>query len=180
MLINYLPTFLQDIEDYKELLNSLDSEVEILEEGYKSIIKQSSILKADEERIKQWEEFLKIEKQGDLFQRKKYIIATLTTVGKLNKTKIEEIVNIYTNGGGAEVEFTNSTIMIKVKPPKGNEDFLFPDIERTINKMKPAHLGLMVARGYMFWNTIKDKFNSWGYVKSNFKTWNDVKNFSDY
>lgn len=177
MLINYLPSFLQVVEDYKELLNSLDIEVNYLKEGYQYILNQANILTADEQRVEEWEEFLKIDSQGDLNQRKKFIIATLTTVGKLNKSKIEEIVNIYTNGGGAEVEFVNSTIIIKVKPPKGNENFLFPDIERTINRLKPAHLGLSIIRDYVLWNDIYLDFDSWDKVFNNFETWKDVKNY---
>lgn len=177
MLINYLPDFLKEIEDFKELFNSLDHEIKILNDGYEYILKQSSILTATEERIEEWERFLNIDRQGDLHQRKLYIIAMLTTVGKLNKTKIQEIVNIYTNGGGADVEFSNSTITIKVKPPKGNEDFLFPDIERTINRMKPAHLGLVVIRDYVLWNDIYNDFDTWQNVYNNFATWKDVKNY---
>lgn len=177
MLINYLPEFLRNIDDFKELFKSLDIEIKYLNEGIEYIINQSNILKANEKRIQEWEEFLKIDSQGDLMQRKKFIIATLTTVGKLNKSKIEEIVNIYTNGGGAEVEFLNSTIIVKVKPPKGNEDFLFPDIERTLEKMKPAHLGLSVIRDYVLWNDIYLDFDSWGTVFNNFETWKDVKNY---
>lgn len=177
MLINYLPEFLRNIDDFKELFKSLDIEIKYLNEGIEYIINQSNILKANEKRIQEWEEFLKIDSQGDLLQRKKFIIATLTTVGKLNKSKIEEIVNIYTNGGGAEVEFSNSTIIVKVKPPKGNEDFLFPDIERTLEKMKPAHLGLIVIRDYVFWNDIYLDFDSWDSVFNNFETWKDVKNY---
>lgn len=179
MLIKYLPEFLRSIDDFKELFKSLDIEIKYLNEGIEYIINQSNILKANEKRIEEWEQFLKIDKQGDLHQRKLFIIATLTSVGKLNKSKIEEIVNIYTKGGGADVEFTNSTIIVKVKPPKGNEDFLFPDIERTLEKMKPAHLGLVVVRFYSRWENIKDDFNTWEDVKENFINWSDVKNYLD-
>ena len=141
-LITYLPLFLRDFEEYKVLFDSLDIEVQNLNDGIMYAIDQASILNCDEDRVKEWESFLHITAQGDLYQRKLYIIATLTTVGKLNKRKIEDIVNIYTNGGGCTVEFSESTIKIQVKPPNGGEIFLFPDIERTIEKMKPAHLAL--------------------------------------
>lgn len=178
MLINYLPLFLQEVEDYKQLLDSLDTEVKILNDGVEYTLNQANILTADEYRISEWEDFLQIQKQGDLYQRKLYIIATLTTVGKLNKTKIEDIVNIYTNGGGAIVEFRDSTIHVKVKPPAGSEDFLFPDIERTLNVMKPAHLGLVVTRYYTRWLDIKDKFTTWGELREKELTWRDVKNLN--
>lgn len=177
MLVNYLPEFLKVVEDYKQVLNSLDIEIKYLDDTIEYIINQASILKANEKRVEEWEAFLKISKQGDLYQRKLYIIASLTTVGKLNKTKIEEIVNIYTKGGGAIVEFRNSTIIVKVKPPEGNEDFLFPDIERTLGKMKPAHLGLSVIRYYCFWRDIKTDFNTWQEIKERFNTWQNVKNY---
>lgn len=179
MLIKYLPDFLKNIEDYKELFNSLDIEINFLNDNIEYIINQSNILQADEKRIEEWEDFLRITQQGDLYQRKLFIIATLTSVGKLNKTKIEEIVNIYTNGGGAIVNFTNSTIIVKVKPPAGSEIFLFTDIERTLINLKPAHLGLSVIRYYCFWQDVKNNFNNWQDVKNNFNTWQDVKNYTD-
>lgn len=175
MLVNYLPEFLKNIEDYSQLLNSLDIEIKNLNDGIEYIVKEASILNADESRVEEWEEFLRISKQGTLQQRKKYIIATLTTVGKLNKTKIEEIVNIYTNGGGCIVEFRNSTIIVKVQPPEGNEDVLFPDIDRTLNIMKPAHLGLSVIRYYTIWSEIKDSFSSWEDLKDSSKKWKELK-----
>ena len=176
-LIEYLPNFLKDIKDFKEIFNSLDVELNKIDNSFDYIINQASIMDADEKRIEQWEEFLRIEKQGNLYQRKLYIIATLTSVGKLNKTKIQDIVNIYTNGGGAEVEFKNSTIMIKVKPPMGTEDFRFDDIQRTIEVMKPAHLGLSIVRFYPFWQLIKDDFPTWGDVNKYFKNWGLVRQY---
>lgn len=178
MLIQYLPNFLQEIKDFKEIFSSLDIEMEIVNNYIEYIVKQSSILNADEDRVAEWENFLRISKKGDLHQRKLYIIATLTTIGKLNKTKIEEIVNIYTGGGGAIVQFNDSTIIVKVKPPEGVEDFRFPDIERTLNIMKPAHLGLVVTRYYALWSDVNTRFSTWEDVKNRFDTWGSVRNYS--
>jgi Uncharacterized protein conserved in bacteria (DUF2313). len=175
MLIEYIPNFLRDIEEYIVLFNSLDITVEHLSDGIYYAIDQASILNCNEQRIKEWESFLKITPVGNLYQRRLYIIATLTTVGKLNKAKIEEIVNIYTNGGGAIISFHNSTIYIKVKPPDNGEVFLFPDIERTLNIMKPAHLLLSVTRYYATIGMIEDSFDKVSDVEAYFNTINDVE-----
>lgn len=176
-LIDYLPDFLKNIKDYKLTLNSIDIELNLINENIENIIKESSILTADEKRIQEWEQFLKIQKIGNLYQRKLYIIATITSVGKINKTKIEEIVNIYTGGGGADVSFDKdtSTIKVKVKPPQGAEIFRFDDIERTLNIMIPAHLNLNITRFYVFWENIKEDFPTWQALKDTNMTWKQVK-----
>lgn len=176
-LITYLPQFLQEIAEYKVLFDSLDIEVEKLKNGVMYAIDQASIMNCDENRAQEWENFLRITPQGDLYQRKLYIVATLTTVGKLNKTKIESIVNIYTNGGGAEVTFEESTIKVLVKPPAGGEIFRFDDIERTLEKMKPAHLALTVTRFYSRYPDIAEKFATYQALKDGFEDYEALKNY---
>lgn len=173
-LIEYLPQFLREFAEYKVLFDSLDIEVQDLKDGIMYAVDQASIMNCDEERVKEWESFLRIDAQGDLYQRKLYIVATLTTVGKLNKKKIEDIVNIYTNGGGCIVKFEESTIKVQVKPPNGGEIFLFPDIERTLDKMKPAHLALLVTRFYSKYSDIKTDFADYQAIKDRFDTYNQV------
>lgn len=177
MLINYLPKFLKEIEEYQELFKSLDIEVNSFENEINYVINLASILNADEIRISEWEAFLKIEKKGNLYQRKLYILAALRSVGKLNEKKIQDIVNIYTNGGGAIVLVENSNIIIKVKPPEQGETFLFPDIERTILVMKPAHLGLIVARYYSTYAIISQDFKDYKDLINIFSTYQKLKNY---
>lgn len=177
MLLKLIPLILQEVEEYQALFAALDVEVEALDDTIATSVAQSSIMEADEDRVTAWESFLSITAEGDLYQRKLYVIATLTSVGKLNKTKIEEIVNIYTTGAGAEVSFDNSVITVKVKPPSGNEDFLFPDIERTLTVLKPAHLGLVIIRFYSTYADIAADFASYGAVETAFATYTDLKNY---
>lgn len=172
MLISYIPKYLKEIEEYKVLFSSVDQEITQIYESIRYVIQQASIKDCDEQRVEEWEKFLQIQKQGNLYQRKQYIIATLTTIGKLNEKKIQDIVNIFTNGGSAIVSIENSVIVVRVKPPNNGEVFLFPDIERALYPMKPAHLGLSVTRYY---STIEMLEGDFPYIKDVENTFSLVK-----
>lgn len=174
-LLDLIPQDLREIREYKAIFDAFKIQFNEIDKRLSYILNQASIMGADESRTEQWESFLGIQKQGTLFQRKQFIIATLTSVGKLNEKKIEDIVNIYTNGGGCIVEVTSSAIIVKIKPPLESEQFLFPDVERTLERMKPAHLALSVIRFYSTWRDIRNDYVDWQTVKTSFPTWKDVK-----
>lgn len=175
-LISRLPLHLQNIAEFRQINNALDTEVALLNERASSIISNSTIMKADEERVAEWEKYLDINAEGNLYQRKLFLVATISGSGKLNEEKIKSLVQIYT-GGSATVTVENSTINVKILPPKSGELFRFEDIERTLTRLKPAHLGLVVERDYSSWNDIKTEFSSWNSIKTGLNKWNDVKNY---
>ena len=177
MLVSRLPLHLQDIAEFKQINRSLDEEVNHLNEMASSLLSDSVIMTASESRVQEWEKWLGINPEGNLYQRKLFLIATLSGSGKLNEEKIKSLVKIYT-GGSATVTFANSTINVKVLPPKGQgELFRFDDIQRTLQKLIPAHLGLNIERDYATWSDIKQNFASWNAVKSGNTDWNAVKNY---
>jgi hypothetical protein len=174
-LIKYLPHFLQEVREFQELFPPIDDEINILFPYIESLFAESIIMYCSEERIKEWEQNLKIIPTGTLNERRLYIKAMLRGNGKLNEAKIKSIVDAFT-GGDAIVTFEDSTIIVKVLPPNNGEAYRFPDVERTLRPLIPAHLELTVVRFYSTWADIKNNFGSWENVASG-KDWDEIRNW---
>lgn len=175
-LINYLPTYWHDSAEMQEILDSNEVEIDSLLADSKPIFIDNLILQASEERISGWERALQLTPLGTLEERRVYVLSVLMGIGKLNEKKIIDIVDIFTGGGGAIVTFANGVIDVKVLPPRNGEGFDFASIERSINKQRPAHLGLNVVRYYSTWGDIKEQFTSWQDVRDSKPSWRDVYN----
>ena len=164
-MMNYLPDYWRKSAEMQEILESDGIEIAQLLNKARGIYGDSFILTASESRIKEWEQDLKLVPTGTLEQRRLMVLSVLRGAGKLNEAKIKGIVNAFT-GGDSIVTFADSTINVQVMPPNNGEVFLFPDIERSINPRKPAHIGLVVERFYSTWGDIKEQFDSWEDVRT--------------
>lgn len=174
-LIKYLPPFLQEVREFKALFDPIDDEIDILYPIIESLFAEAVISYCSEDRIKEWEKALKIVPQGTVDERRLYIKALLRGTGKLNEAKIKSMVDAFT-GGDAIVEFKDSTIIVKVLPPNNDDVYRFPDIERALKPLVPAHLGLSVIRFYSTWSDIKNNFADWNAIGES-ADWNAVKNW---
>lgn len=176
-MMNYLPRYWWENVEMKQILQAQGFSIDILLKELQRIFTDAFIMTASEERVSEWELDLEIAPNGrTLEQRRQYVLSKLRGVGKLNEEKIKGIVYAFTSGG-AIVTFSDSTIWVKVLPPNNGGTFLFPDIERTLKPMIPAHLGLNIKRYYSTWGDIRDNFVSWDDVYSYNNDWNAVRNF---
>ena len=130
----------------------------------------------DESRILQWEQILHITPLEDstLQDRREVIIARIFGGFKLNTQSIENIVHTFTNGYAGSW-FKDSTIYVIVYPPQGNKQYKFENIEAELMRRKPAHLNMIVDRGYPYWQDIYDYMDDWQDVIDTCETWDDVK-----
>lgn len=175
-LMKYLPFYWQGSMEMNAIQNANNVEMDLAAGASRLIFTDSIIMESSEERISRWERALAITPIGSLQDRRMFVLSVLRGVGKLNEGKIKSIVNTFTGGGGAIVTFANSTIDVKVLPPNNGDVFRFPDIERSINQRKPAHLGLVVRRFYSTWGDIKDQFVDWNDVATDKADWRGVYN----
>lgn len=174
-LIEYLPEFLREIKEFKELFEAEDYEVDILYPSIESIFAEALIMYCSEERLSQWERALGVVPQGTVDERRYYIKALLRGNGKLNEQKIKSIVDAFT-GGEAIVSFNNSVIVVKILPPNNGEVYRFPDVERALKPLVPAHLGLSVLRYYSTWGDIKNNYADWNTV-SQAESWQIIRDY---
>lgn len=174
-LIEYLPQYLQDIKEFNIIFDSEDIQLDILFPLIESIFNERLIMQCSEERLSQWEKALGATPKGTVEERRYFIKALLRGSGKLNENKIKSVVEAFT-GGETLVSFENSVINVKVLPPNNGEVYRFPDVERALKPLVPAHLGLSVMRYYSTWGDIKNNFGSWDTVKRS-ENWNEIKNY---
>lgn len=175
-LIEYLPHFLHEVVELQETFRPIDYEIDILFPYIESLYAEAVITYCSEERIRQWEKDLHITPMGTVEERRYFIKAMLRGGGKLNEAKIKSVVDAFTDGGDARVLFEDSTIIVQVLPPNGGEVYRFPDIERALKPLIPAHLDLSVIRWYSTWDDIATQQTSWESV-AQFANWDELKDW---
>ncbi|MEG1096599.1 MAG: putative phage tail protein [Clostridiales bacterium] len=171
-----LPPFYMEVIDFAALQDALNVVYDDVQYYTKNILDDISISTCSESRLAEWEQILGIiPQERDATQRRMMILATLRGTGKLNEDKIKTIVKTF-SGGGCLVSFNNSKITVKISPPSWGEIFLFPDVEKALKPLIPAHLGLSVERYYNTWADRKKQHPTWGDIKNNVTDWGTVKN----
>lgn len=174
-LISYIPDCLKEVSEFKAITSSEDTEFDILKPSVDSVFAESVIMYCSEKRLEEWEEALNIVPSGTLYQRKLFLKATLRGFGKLNQKKIQSVVNAFT-GGTANVSFEDSTVIVKILPPNNGEVYQFPDVERSLKPLMPAHLKLSVLRYYSTWKDIKNNYASWQAVMES-ENWRSIRDY---
>ena len=176
-LMKYVPHVYRKFDEFKAIMGAGDMELDFLYPAIDSIFTDSIIMYCSEERLSEWEKALGIIPTGTLTERRYYVKAFLRGAGKLSEAKIKSIVEAFT-GSDSKVTFiaVDSLIHVKVMHPANGEVFRFPDVERALQPLIPAHLGLSVTRNYSTWGDIKNNFADWSAVMQ-FTDWNEVKNW---
>jgi len=166
--LDYLPWFYADIPEIAAVGSAFDAENEQLIGQFAMIPRDAVISTAEEDRILQWEKLLGIIPQDrTLVQRRMMVLGRLKGAGKLNEAKIKSIVETF-SGGDSIVSFSDSTLTVRVAPPEWGEVFLFPDVEKALAPLVPAHLNLVVERYYNTWEDRMATYGSWCALKTGY------------
>lgn len=174
-MLGYYPEVVKAIYEIQAIVQAEYPEFELQADSLWGLIDEAYLTTMGEERIKQWEQLLSIQPLPDstIEDRRETIIARIRGNGKLNTESIQLIVNAFT-GGRARSWVENSTLYVEIKPPKGNKQYKFENVENELERRKPAHLGFNVSRLYSAWLNIKVEFSNWEEVETEFDTWEDV------
>lgn len=172
-MLNYYPEVIKSIREFQGLIATQSLQVEEMHEALVKILGNSYISTSDETRIVEWEKMLGITPlpQGEdneetwLKDRRETILARLYSTPKLNSKSISDIVSIFT-GGGAESYFSpsDSTIVIRIRPPKGSKQYKFQNVEQELRNKIPAHLTFTVSRAYFTWLQARSLWATWSDV----------------
>lgn len=174
----YYPPVVINIKDIAAIVDAEYPEFEGLDESEMQIFYDKYLVEGEvsEDRIKAWEAELNLSVTADatMADRRDAIIARIRGGNKLNTQTISNIVNAFT-GGQAKAYIENSTLYVAILSPADNHTYIFENVEREIERLKPAHLGLSVYRAYKTWNQIKTTYSTWNDVKVGLDTWLDVE-----
>lgn len=146
-LQSYQPSFYMAVVEMQEILKASGIVLDAAHEELLKTFRNAFIATIDSDGVKQWEEILELNLQTrTLEEARSVIVATIRGLGKLNKTSIKEIADSFQNGV-VDVEFKDGVIHIeyvsKIGVPPNYSDF-----ESTLEKLKPAHLGLKFTFRY--------------------------------
>lgn len=175
-MINYYPNIVKQIKEIQGIVDAEYPEFCELDTEREVVLTNAWLSTMDESRILEWEQILHITPLEDstLQDRREVIIARIFGGFKLNTQSIENIVHMFTNGYAGSW-FKDSTIYVIVYPPQGNKQYKFENVEAELMRRKPAHLNMIVDRGYPYWQDIYDYMDDWQDVMDTCETWDDVK-----
>lgn len=178
-MMENLPPYWHEYEEMQELLKAMGVEIDNLTDGSEAIINDAFIMTMGENRIAEWEKWLKLPPTGTLEDRRMAILSYFAVISKMTRESIEVLVAQLYDDARAIVRFKNSTLKITIKPlPENDTDEL--DFQRLINQLelrKPCHITLNVDRYISTWGEVKQGFTSWGDVKNRRQNWQEVYDF---
>lgn len=186
-LISYIPEYLQDIAEFKVIMDVESKKLDEYFNKCEQILDFQFVDYMDIETLKRYEMFLGIKGEGTVEQRRAYIKALYNRRGKLNETSIKDTVKAIT-GGKAIVHFYTADeelnpeagqglLLIRVLSPDQNVDYKFDDIERAILPYKPAHIKINIVKYFTTWNDISTSYADWNDIISNFQSWQELKDY---
>lgn len=185
MLIDQITEPLQEIRDFKAIFTEQEKILNQLLQGKSDLEKNLLIKTADLKTISRLEKFLEIIPQGNLNQRRSFILSKIILSDKLTKERIKEAVYQITGGTSLVHLYTADeeenpipnycVLEITVQNPKS--EGLFEDVRRSISSLLPVHVKLEIIRYFCTWRVIKEDFETWEDVR-NHGTWLDIQEYA--
>lgn len=174
-MTGYYPEAIRKIEEFKAIIDSESPEIDELHEVNESNLLDAYLTTMGESRIAQWEMLLGISpsKESSVEDRRNNILAAIRGQSKLNTHLIKTIVETFTNAN-CNTWIENSTLYIRVLPPKNGKDYQLGDLTKAIASKLPAHLGYDIAKAWKYWQDVNSEHISWSSVNEMYATWDDV------
>lgn len=203
-MMGYLPQFWHEYPEMQELLHAYSVEIDDQNEEQGYILVDAFIMEMREERIAEWEKWLKLPPTGTLMDRRLAILGYFFNGVKMSRESIQAVVAQMYNGARAFVDFYDSTIWIEVKPlPEHSTDFItywqevknnyeswlefkndnpegwqlkspFKALYDYLWPRKPCHIHLVINRYMSTWWDVRDAA-SWGDVRDTVHEWSACK-----
>lgn len=174
---SYYPPVVIGIKDIEAIVDAEFPEFETLNDSQMQLIYDKYLVSGEvsEDRIRAWETELELSVPvgATMEDRRDAIVARIRGGTKLNTATISNIVNAFT-GGQARAYIQNSTLYVAILSPADNKSYIYENVEREIERLKPAHLGLSVYRAYKTWGQINTNYSTWGDVMADSETWFEV------
>lgn len=185
-LIEYLPEYLQDIKEFKLIMEAESQKFNELYFTKDRTLDMQFVDYMDIEAITRYENFLGIVGEGTLEQRRSYIRALYSKGDKLSENSIKAVVKSITGGkalvkffGGDEALNPNpgqGSLKVEVLSPDPEVDYKFDDIIRAIAPYMPAHLKLNLIKYFSTWGDISEAYSDWNSIKQA-SNWKEIYNY---
>lgn len=176
-LIHYLPPFLFEISDFKDLIQAEEKELDRLDKVLDGLENNSIASYADEQAIERLESIYAIIPSGTLQDRRERLKAKKRGLGATNQDVLSSVALAYECGEiEVQQDFENYLIMIKFTSvrgvPKNQASF-----ELALKEFIPAHLGLAFIYSFLNWAEFDEYNLTWEKWDALNLTWEEFETY---
>lgn len=148
-LSGYLPTYMQEIEEIKQIMNTEQPEIDTLTEAIQDILKNQFVMAANEGGIARYEAILRIlPKAADNLEERKFrILLRLKERAFYTLPAVAEQIENICGAGEYTITLDNANYTLYVKialTSKSNEN----EVENLLKRMSPCNLVIDVSLKY--------------------------------
>ena len=175
-MYDYLPAYYKNSAVMRDILDSLEIELESLkketcltEDAFFVLLSDYTISRHESDVG------LSADISADLETRRSRILSRLRGTGTVTKTMIKNVANSFVNGEIDIMEYASQYMFaIKFISKKG-VPYNLNDIKSVIEEIKPAHLAVDFIFTYRLWQDVLEKLSDWQTVRQN--TWDWILSF---
>lgn len=141
LLIDYLPQYVQEYQEIKEIMNTEQPEIDALWFSMESVFADQYILDATERGVCRWESMLGISpKDTDTLDERKFRILTrLNQELPYTLTRLNEVLTTLCGANGFSIDVQAAKYHVEIKLAVGNHTN-YEEVKKLLNKMLPANL----------------------------------------
>lgn len=171
-LINYLPTHLSNIEEFKQMCKALDKELNLLWDELEGFTLDIDMYTMSERMCEKWERFFNIKDSSlkTLDARRQLIRGYFSSQLPYTEGKLKSILDSMCgeNGYELDVSITNQEVTIGIKL---SQAFTEDNVRTVVRKMAPSHMQVTVKVLYNRWK----QFTSKTWKEMSAYTWEDMR-----
>ncbi len=153
--LSYLPEFLSNFEEFKQLGNTNDEEIKVIWDLVQELFSDQFIKEASEQGIKRWESILRIVPKGtdNLEDRKFRVIARLNEKLPYTEETLRQKLAILCGEDGYTLTINYGEYELKVRISLAAKS-MYSEAEKFIRRTVPANMIVDIALKYNQHSTI--------------------------
>lgn len=176
-LIDYVPSYYDELLESSELLSAEDAEFERLNASIDDLLLQFNVSTATW-GLREWERICGVatDVSKPLGERRSVIIAKLRGAGVVTVPHIENVSESFLGGDIEVIErYSEYTIAIKFVSDYGVPSNI-DDLTKILREIIPAHLAIEYAFKFVTYDALKDAYATYDDVVASGKTYTELRN----
>ena len=172
----YLPNLYRKSKVMNQLMDSLESEYELLKQEVELTENQFFVLLADK-NIGNHEADTGItpDLSANLETRRGRILSRLRGTGTVTKTMMKNVAASFVNGEIEIIEYASEYLFAVKFMSKQGVPYNLSDIQQVIEDIKPAHLAVEYIFTYRLWQDVLTTLTDWSGART--YSWEDLMTF---
>lgn len=171
-----MPAYYKKSRVMKEIINSIDNEIQRLQNTVAITENQFFVTLADRDIQKHEQDVgLISDAVADIETRRGRILSKLRGTGTVTKTMMKNVAASFVNGDIEITEYPSEYCFAVKFTSRTGVPYNISDIQKMIEEIKPAHLAVEYIFTYRLWQDILESLNNWETVNSH--TWDWLLSF---